>query len=520
MANMGLGMDGHGTARGRRKDRHAHHNLNQELQGHAAAPYQQSGPYGSAAGSGQSFDPNAGASQWNQQAPMPNAQFQPQGATGAVPPQFAQQPAQPGRQSTPLQGAPIPSSSQGKVDPEQIPSIPWSRDAPAQYYLEHVYPTMELHLPPPSIIPFVAVDQGNATPKFARLTLNNIPASSDALNSTAIPLGLVLQPLAPKVEGEQEIPVIDFGDVGPPRCRRCRAYINPFMVFRSGGNKFVCNMCNFPNDVPPEYFAPTDPSGARVDRMQRPELSLGTVEFTAPKEYWTKEPVGQRWLFMIDVSMESVSKGFTEAFCRGIADALYGRSPEEGQTNGETDEGVPSKIAPGSRVGIMTFDREVHFYNLKAGLDQAQMVVMPDIDEPFVPLSEGLYVDAVQSKELIVSLLTQIPRMFSRVKNSEPALLPALNAAFDALKATGGRAVCSLSSLPTWGPGRLFMRERPELRDTDAEKNIYKTEHPNFMKTAKGMTESGVGVDFFLAAPQGGYLDIATIGALHNHVVL
>lgn len=27
------------------------------------------------------------------------------------------------------------------------------------------------------------------------------------------------------------------------------------------------------------------------------------------------------------------------------------------------------------------------------------------------------------------------------------------------------------------------------------------------------MVESGVGVDFFLAAPGGGYLDIATVGA-------
>lgn len=371
---------------------------------------------------------------------------------------------------------------------------------------------MELHLPPPASVPFVAIDQGNASPKYARLTLNNLPASSDALNSTAIPLGLTLQPLAPKVEGEQDIPVIDFGEIGPPRCRRCRAYINPFMVFRSGGNKFVCNMCNFPNDVAPEYFAPTDPSGARVDRMQRPELSLGTVEFTAPREYWTREPVGQRWLFMIDVSMEAISKGFTEGFCRGVSDAICGRSEEDEQTNGEDDGAALPRIAPGSRIGIMTFDKEVHFYNLSERLDQAQMVVMPDIEEPFMPISDGLYASPVQSKETIKSLLARIPRMFSRVKNPEPALLPALNAALDALKATGGRAVCSLSSLPTWGPGRLYVRERPELRDTDGEKNMYKTEHPGFLKTAKGMVEAGVGVDFFLAAPQGGYLDVATIG--------
>lgn len=256
------------------------------------------------------------------------------------------------------------SSSQGRVDPEQIPSIPRSRDVPAQWYLDHVYLTMEQHLPPPGAVPFVAYDQGNSSPKFARLTLNNIPATSEALTATALPLGLVLQPLAPIQVGEQAIPVLDFGEPGPPRCRRCRAYINPFMTFSNGGNKFVCNMCTFPNDVPSEYFAPTDPSGVRVDRDQRPELKLGTVEFMVPKEYWAKEPVGLRWLFLIDVGQEAINRGFLEGFCDGILGALYGEtaaSEAEEKEDGEAE--VTRSIPIGSKVGFVTFDKDIHFYN-------------------------------------------------------------------------------------------------------------------------------------------------------------
>lgn len=121
--------------------------------------------------------------------------------------------------------------------------------------------------------------------------------------------------------------------------------------------------------------------------------------------------------------------------------------------------------------------------------------------------------------------------MFSQVKNPEPALLPTLNAALAALEKTGGKIVCSLagtllkhkiykhrdrflisSALPTWGPGRLFLRDDGKQHGGDAEKKLFNTEHPGWRKVAEKMVAAGVGVDFFLAAPGGGYLDIATIG--------
>ncbi|KAJ5468059.1 hypothetical protein N7475_005811 [Penicillium sp. IBT 31633x] len=363
--------------------------------------------------------------------------------------------------------------------------------------------------PPPAAIPFVAHDQGNSSPKYARLTLNNIPSASDFLTSTGLPLGMVLQPLAPLDPGEQPIPVLDFGDTGPPRCRRCRTYINPFMSFRSGGSKFVCNMCTFPNDTPPEYFAPLDPSGARVDRMQRPELLMGTVEFTVPKEYWNKEPVGLQTLFVIDVSRESCHRGFLKGVCQGIKDALYGDGTEPEGTEGDE---TPRRLPPGAKVGIVTYDKEVHFYNLAATLDQAQMMVMTDLEEPFVPLSEGLFVDPYESQSVITSLLSRIPSIFSSIKTPESALLPTLNAALSALQATGGKIVCALASLPTYGPGHLSMREDPKIHGTDAERKLFTTENPAWKKTASKMAEAGVGLDLFMAAPGGAYLDVATIG--------
>jgi protein transport protein SEC24 len=341
----GLGISSDAGTRGhKKKHRHAHHDIGgPNAQGLNTFPSQTNL---------QSQFLNTGLNQPEQQPAAPAA-F-PGAPVGQVPANVAPVVA------PEIGGGGGSVPTQGKIDPEQIPSVPRSRDLPAQYYFNNVYPTMERHVPPPASIPFIAHDQGNSSPKVARLTLNNIPSSSDFLHSTGLPLGMILQPLAKLDAGEQPVPVIDFGDIGPPRCRRCRTYINPFMTFRSGGNKFVCNMCTFPNDVPPEYFAPVDPSGVRVDRLQRPELMLGTVEFTVPKEYWVKEPAGLHQLFLIDVSQESVNRGFLKGVCDGIVNALYGEEEEQA----EGTESETRKVPEGSKIGIVTFDREIHFYNL------------------------------------------------------------------------------------------------------------------------------------------------------------
>jgi protein transport protein SEC24 len=140
------------------------------------------------------------------------------------------------------------------------------------------------------------------------------------------------------------------------------------------------------------------------------------------------------------------------------------------------------------------------------------MMIMPDIEDPFVPLSEGLFVDPYESRAIITSLLTRLPTLFASIKNPEPALLPTLNSALTALEKTGGKIVCSLSALPTWGPGRLFMRDDGKHLGGEIDKKLFSTEHPAWKKIAEQMVAAGVGIDFFLAAPSGGYLDIATVG--------
>ncbi|KAI5776855.1 hypothetical protein EDC01DRAFT_680536 [Geopyxis carbonaria] len=416
------------------------------------------------------------------------------------------------------------SQQGGKVDAMAIPSVPRARDAAIQHFRQTVFPTLARHLPPNAASDFVAQDQGNASPKFCRLTVNAVPTTAELLASTHLPLALLLQPLAKLRAEEEPIPVLDFGEMGPPRCRRCRTYINPFMTFVQGGSKFRCNMCLFPNnEVPNEYYAPVDMAGVRVDREQRPELTRGTVEFVVPKEYWAnkegadsegKGGAPMRYLFLVDATEGAVNRGTLEAVTRGIKEALYGESAYEpvleGQEAEDGMEGKKRRLPKGCKVGICTFDKDVHFYNLNPALDQAQMVVMPDIEEPFVPFDEGLFVDPYESRNVIEPLLDSLPGLFIHIKNPEPALQPVLQAALQALQKTGGKIICSLATIPTWGPHRLVLREDSKLYGSEKEKQLFKTENQAWRQVAGKMVEAGVGVDFFLTPSA--YIDVATIG--------
>jgi protein transport protein SEC24 len=208
---------------------------------------------------------------------------------------------------------------------------------------------------PSSQTDYTCIDQGNSSPKFARLTLPLVPANAETLEKTELPLAIVLQPLAEQRPEEMPIPIIDFGPEGPPRCSSCMSYISPFHSFGNGGAQFYCPMCQSATPTRQSYFSPVDSGGRRVDMENRPELKYGTVDFIVPKDYWAKEqePKPIHWIIAVDVSSESIKGKIPEAAADAIRSALYG---EKG--------GLPD----GAKVAIITFDRTVHFYNLKVVL--------------------------------------------------------------------------------------------------------------------------------------------------------
>uniref|UniRef100_A0A8C0LE76 SEC24 homolog C, COPII coat complex component n=1 Tax=Canis lupus dingo TaxID=286419 RepID=A0A8C0LE76_CANLU len=360
-------------------------------------------------------------------------------------------------------------------------------------------------VPPLVTTNFLVKDQGNASPRYIRCTSYNIPCTSDMAKQAQVPLAAVIKPLARLPPEEASPYVVDHGESGPLRCNRCKAYMCPFMQFIEGGRRFQCCFCSCINDVPPQYFQHLDHTGKRVDAYDRPELSLGSYEFLATVDYCknNKFPSPPAFIFMIDVSYNAIRSGLVRLLCEELK-SLLDFLPREGGTE-------ESAI----RVGFVTYNKVLHFYNVKSSLAQPQMMVVSDVADMFVPLLDGFLVNVSESRAVITSLLDQIPEMFADTRETETVFAPVIQAGMEALKAAecAGKLFLFHTSLPiAEAPGKLKNRDDRKLINTDKEKTLFQPQTGAYQTLAKECVAQGCCVDLFLFPNQ--YVDVATLSVV------
>lgn len=167
------------------------------------------------------------------------------------------------------------------------------------------------------------IKNSNCSKGFLRTTTERIPASQTLLKESSLPIGLIIHPGAP-LEGE--IPTVSYGENEIPRCasQQCRGYINPFVKWIEGGEKWICNLCKYVNNTEEYYYAKLDKYGNRVDADERLDMSLGSYEFIANKTYMKKDrpPVSPNYIFVIDVSLATVHNNFLSAVVESIKDTI------------------------------------------------------------------------------------------------------------------------------------------------------------------------------------------------------
>ncbi|XP_063076747.1 protein transport protein Sec24C isoform X2 [Engraulis encrasicolus] len=414
----------------------------------------------------------------------------------------------PGQQNfggPPQPAAPAPPP-QKRLDPDSIPSpIQVIEDDRVNKGTEPFTTGVRGQAPPLVTTNFQVKDQGNASPRFVRCTAYNMPCTSDMAKQSQVPLAAVIKPLATLPADETPPYIVDHGESGPIRCNRCKAYMCPYMQFIEGGRKFQCGFCSCVTEVPPQYFQHLDHTGKRVDCYDRPELSMGSYEFMATVDYCKNNKIPQppAYIFLIDVSYNAVRSGMVGIVCQELK-TLLDYLPREN----------PDLASP-VRVGFVTYNKVLHFYNVKASLAQPQMMVVSDVADMFVPLLDGFLVNVDESRMVIESLLDQIPEMFADTRETETVFGPVIQAGLEALKAAdcAGKLFLFHTSLPiAEAPGKLKNREDKKQVGTDKEKALFQPQVSFYGNLAKECVAQGCCVDLFLFPNQ--YVDVATLGVV------
>ncbi|XP_030127460.4 protein transport protein Sec24B isoform X4 [Taeniopygia guttata] len=330
----------------------------------------------------------------------------------------------------------------------------------------------------------------NCSPDSFRCTLTNIPQTQALLNKAKLPLGLLLHPFRDLTQ----LPVITSSTI--VRCRSCRTYINPFVSFIDQ-RRWKCNLCYRVNDVPEEFmYNPLTRSYGEPHK--RPEVQNSTVEFIASSDYMLRPPQPAVYLFVLDVSHNAVESGYLTILCQSLLENLD-KLPGDSRT----------------RIGFITFDSTVQFYNLQEGLSQPQMLIVSDIDDIFLPTPDSLLVNLHESKELIKDLLNALPNMFTNTRETHSALGPALQAAFKLMSPTGGRISVFQTQLPSLGAGLLHSREDPNQRSSTKVVQHLGPATDFYKKLALDCSGQQTAVDLFLLSSQ--YSDLASLACMSKY---
>ncbi|XP_051536524.1 protein transport protein Sec24A isoform X4 [Myxocyprinus asiaticus] len=330
----------------------------------------------------------------------------------------------------------------------------------------------------------------NCSPEVFRCTLTSIPQTQTLLNKAKLPLGLLLHPF----KDLSQLPVVTSSTI--VRCRSCRTYINPFVSFLDQ-RRWKCNLCYRVNDVPEEFmYNPV--SRSYGEPHKRPEVQNATIEFIAPSEYMLRPPQPAVYLFVLDVSHNAVETGYLDVVCQSLLDNLNSL-PGDART----------------KIGFITFDSTIHFYNLQEGLSQPQMLIVSDIEDVFLPTPDSLLVNLSECKELVQDLLRSLPQMFSKTMETQSALGPALQGAFKLLSPTGGRVSVFQTQLPAVGAGALKPREEPSQRAAVKDVQHLSPATDFYKKLALDCSGQQIAVDLFLLSAQ--YCDLASLGCISRY---
>ncbi|KAJ6246006.1 sec24-related protein [Anaeramoeba flamelloides] len=371
----------------------------------------------------------------------------------------------------------------------------------------------------------------SAPKQYLNSNFSIFPGSPGLSLQTKTPMCVLVEPFAEKKQGTKlgKVPVIDlFKKQNCIRCASCSAYISSFCEFIDQGRVWVCAMCEKLNTLPLWYYSPLLTNGKREDFEERSELNSGVYEFVAVNQFMNREPVAPLYLFVIDVTRESIKSGRLVGMARQLRSII------------ENEELPGHNLA---RIGFLTFDSTAHVWSFNPENEKPHVFTLSDFDDCFLPCpSRHLLINPKKQKEMIFQFLDSLPEMFDKSQNQnvenslntykeeDSAFSLALQIAYLLMSPTGGKLFLTVASRPSLGKFALSERHKSKNRSS-TQNNQQQSTHKKLSTLLSPVKDDQVGnayrdmavnfnnkqisVDIFFFPKT--YLDVATIGSLARY---
>ena len=240
----------------------------------------------------------------------------------------------------------------------------------------------------------------NCSSEYISTSTNIFPSNFETLTRLSMPITVSLCPM--KNTGIN-LPLINYGDKNIPRCpnSNCRAYLNPFVKFIDGGEKWICNLCGQINTTEDYYYCDVNKNGIRLDINEKEDLCNGSYEFVANKSYWKKgkTPTEAMYFFIFETSLGAIDNGFFNACVESVKDVISNESFYNGNN---------------VKISIITYSLGVDFYSNNEKYNQPQMLTVCD-EEIFLPTNRNnLIFNLKKDKDKIFQTLELIQNTFNR----------------------------------------------------------------------------------------------------------
>lgn len=166
----------------------------------------------------------------------------------------------------------------------------------------------------------------------------------------------------------------------------------------------------------------------------------------------------------------------------------------------------------------MAVDSSLYYFSIPRDNSEGNdpsMLVVSDLDEPFLPTPEDLLVNLSEARANIENFLEKLQSMFQDTQNGGSAMGSALRAGHKLISPVGGKITVLSASLPNLGHGKLEMREDKKLLGTSKEGSLLQTGNAFYKSFAVECSKNQVSIDMFLFSSQ--YQDVASLSNLPRY---